>query len=223
MSEKKEKATASQKLDGFLSKNKKVVIGIFIALVVAMIVIICCGVISSTSKEKNLAAVEAISYNLVEETEELEEAELTASVEKAVEALAKYNTKGGIVGVRANMLSAELYVLLDNNEKAIECYDAAAKKGKKAYTAPIANFNKAACYEKLNQTENACEAYKAATEAADFILAARANFNYGRVLESMGKYSEAVAAYEAVNNEASSWNNLAKTRIITLKAEGKVE
>ena len=102
---------------------------------------------------------------------------------------------------------------------------AAIAKGKKSYTAPICSFNKGVCYENLNKTDDAVAAYKYAAEFADFGMAPHAYFSLGRILESKGDYAGAAEAYKTLNDKFAyeDWANLAKTRLITLQAEGKAE
>ena len=74
----------------------------------------------------------------------------------------------------------------------------------------------------IEELEKQC---KAASETAGFLMATHAAFNYGRVLEHNGSYAEAVAVYEDLNSKHPSddWAKLAKSRILSLKAEGKAE
>ena len=55
-------------------------------------------------------------------------------------------------------------------------------------------------------------------------MASHAYFSLGRVREAQGDYAGAVEAYTALNDNFpdDDWGNLAKTRIIELKSEGKV-
>ena len=227
MAEKNEKEvkTASSKLNSVLEKNRKVVICCFSAVIAIIAVFIIVEIAVTKSTEKNLAAVEALTYELVNESASLEEAELTARRDSILEKVADYTKKGGVAGVRANMLAAELAYQKEDYEASAAYWDAAASKGKKAYTAPLANYNKAVCYEQLGKLDDAAAAYKAAVDVEDFVLRTHAMFSYGRILETKGEYAEAVKIYQELNdkNPNDSWANLAKTRIIDLKVEGKAE
>lgn len=227
MAEKNEKEvkTASSKLNSVLEKNRKVVISCFSAVIAIIAVFIIVEIAVSKSTEKNLAAVEALTYELVNESSSLEEAELTARRDSILEKIEGYTKKGGVAGVRANMLAAELAYQKEDYEASAAYWDAAATKGKKAYTAPLANYNKAVCYEQLGKLDDAVAAYKAAVDVEDFVLRTHAMFSYGRLLETKGQYAEAVKVYQELNdkNPNDSWANLAKTRIIDLKVEGKAE
>ena len=114
MSEKNEKTTTSEKLNGFLEKNRKPVLITFIAGLVVVVGLITTAIVVTSTSKKNLAAVEALYYELTDSSSSLEDAEITKRATECVEKLAPYAKKGGIAGVRANMLSAELTYLLKN-------------------------------------------------------------------------------------------------------------
>lgn len=220
-----EKETSSKKVSAFLEKNKKVFLIVLVVVIVAIIGFICGSLVGSSSKKKDLAKVDAISYALTNRSSELTDEDLASKIDETLNALASFNKKGGVVGVRSNLLSAELAYQKEDFSAAVDFYKAAASKGKKSYTTPIANYNLGACYEKLNNLDAAAESYKKAADAADFVLNTHAKFSYGRVLETQGKYKDAVDVYTDLNAKApeDNWAKLAKTRIISLKAEGKVE
>lgn len=225
MAEKNEKTTASAKLEGFLSKNKK---GVLTALIVVLVLVfgfIAFEIVKTTSSKKNLAKVEALYYSLITDSADLDDAAVAKRSTECLEGLASYTNKGGIVGVRANMLSAELAYLAADYEGAVAYYDAAVAKGKKSYTAPICLYNKGSCYEQLNKLNDAAEAYRAAAEFEEFGMAAHAYFSLGRVLETLGDYAGAAEAYNTLNSKFTDddWGNLAKTRVIDLKSQGKIE
>ena len=223
MSEKTEKLTASAKLNGFLEKNRKPLLISFIVVLVLVIGFIAAAVILSSNSKKNLAAVEACYYELMDTSTSLEDSEVTKRATECVEKLAAYTNKGGIAGVRANMLCAELTYLLSDYESAAAYYEAAIAKGKKAYTAPVCYYNLGASYEELGKLSEAADAYKAAAEFEDFGMASHAYFSLGRVREAQGDYAGALEAYTSLNDKFSDddWSHLAKTRIIELQSEGK--
>ena len=225
MADKTEKSTASAKLNGFLEKNRKPVLITFIVVLVLVIGFVAGAIIVSTTSKKDLAAVEAYYYDLMDTSTDLEDSEIKKRATECVENLAPYTKKGGIAGVRANMLSAELTYILADYESSISYYDAAIAKGKKSYTAPICMYNKASCYEELGKLDEAAESYRAAAEFKDFAMITHAYFSLGRVLEAKGDYSGAVQAYTSAKEAFSDdeWTNLAITRIIALQSEGKAE
>ena len=225
IAEKDENVTVSSKLNAFMEKNRKLIIGLFIGVVVAIAAFIVVEIVLSNAKTKNIAAVDALSFELTDGSGSLEDSELAARRDEVLEKLIPYTKKGGVAGVRANMLAAEIEYQKKNYESALEYWENAADKDVKAYTASLALYNAGVCYEALNQLEDAAESYELAAADEDFLLRSHALFSYGRVLEASGKYKEAVEAYQELNAKCpdEGWSNLAKTRIIELKLEGKAE
>lgn len=225
MAEKTEKKTISQKVNASLEKNRKVLIAVFVLLFAALIGCVVWSVVSSKAAEKNIAEIDTISYELTNKSLSLDEAELKERTTAAMEKLVPYTKKGGISGVRANMLAAEIAYSEKDYTKAVEYWTAAYKKGKNSYTAPIAQYQLGVCYEQTNDFAKAAECYKTAAETKGFALASHALFNYARILESQNNYAEAVEAYQelAATYASDEWANLAKTRVLDLQIQGKAE
>lgn len=221
----KNEETSSVKLNAFIEKNKKVLLTVLVVIVCAVVALVAVSAVSSNGSEKALSAIDEISYTLTHESSALEASELDARRADALGKLAAYTSKGGIAGARANMLCAEIVYQQEKYEDSINYWKATANKSKKSYLAPIAYYNIATCYEELNKLDDAAANYKLAADSKDFTLKGHAKFNYGRVLEAQGKYADAVTAYTELNDELpdDTWAKLAKTRIITLKVEGKAE
>ena len=216
-----EKATVGEKVAGYVETRRKVLITVLVVVIVAIGAFALVTGITTSSAKKGISALDAISYALTENSSELSDEEIAARKETALASLEKYNVKGGVVGVRANMLSAEIVYSNKDYAKAAEFWIKAVAKGKKSYTAPICAFNAASSYENVNDLENAAKYYEIAGNAEDFLLVSRANFNLGRVLEANGKNEEAVKAYKKVTEKDpdSSWGKLSKTQLIKLGAE----
>ncbi|MCQ2584294.1 MAG: tetratricopeptide repeat protein [Treponema sp.] len=225
MSENKEKTTVSSKLNSFLEKNRVwlfTVLGVLVAAVVVCIVVVS---VSAKSAEKTLTAVDEITYEFTKDSSSLSDDEMAAKRASALSAVEPYLTKGGVGGVRANMLAADLYFQGKNYSSALECYKAAVSKGKKSYTAPLSYFNMAVCCEELGNNAEAVENYKVAAEFKGFVLRSHALFSTGRVYEAMNDYAKAAEAYntliEATPND--SWAQLAKTRVMDMKLKGNIQ
>lgn len=223
MAEKKEKKTASQKLNSFLDKNRKGLLGFFAIVIVALIGYVVFVSVNSNVTKKNISQIEAISYELTNKSSTLEEAELNKRIETAKEQLAAFANKSGIAGVRANMLLAEIAYSQKDYEKAIDAWTNVVSKGKKSYTAPIAKYQLGVCYEQTKDFAKAAECYKDASEAKDFPLASHALFSYARVLETQSNFTQAIEAYSKVVQDYASdeWANLSKTRLLDLEIQGK--
>ena len=223
--EKKDRRTFSAVLSSFLEKNRKAVWIVFIVILVAFIAFLTLFFVNSKSSEKTLAMVDQISFELTNESYSLADSELASRRSDAKTALDPLVGKSGVGGVRANMLMAEIAYQEKNYNDAVKYWTAAANKGKKSYTAPLAYFNIASCLEETGNLDEACVNYKKAADTSDFLMKSHAMFSYGRVLETSGKYAEAGEAYKALNDASpnDTWSNLAKTRLIDLKLQGKIE
>ena len=204
-----EEQTASKKLAGFIEKRKVVFITLLIAFVCALACYIIAASVMDKNKEKGLQALD----------------EITARLNTGFEKASAYAKKGGIVGARANMLCADITYQQKKYAESAEYWKAAAGKAKKTYLAPLCYFNLAACYEETGNIDDAATYYKLAADDNSFVVKTHAKFSYGRVLEAKGDYAGAAAAYTELNDNFSddSWANLAKSRLISLKNEGKIE
>ncbi len=214
-----EKASVGEKIAGYVDSRKKILIALVVVVVVAIAAFALFTGITSSAAKKGLSAIDKISYTLTENSSDLSDEALAERKETALASLQVYNKKGGVVGVRANMLSAEIAYSKKDYEKAADYYAAAAAKGKKAYTAPIVYFNAAAAYENAGNNEKACEFYEKASNDKDFLLASRAAFELGRVKEAAGDTEGAIAAFKKVYDKEpdSSWGKLSKTELLKLE------
>ena len=220
MTEQKNETTSS-KAEKFVSKNAKILIVCVVVIACAVAGYILGNSISSKSSAKALAEIDNISYELTKDSAALETTELDARRATAFEKLVPYAQKGGVVGVRANMLCADLAYQQEKYEDSAKYWEAVAAKSKKSYTAPLAYFNAAVSYENINDLDNAEKYYKYAVSAKDFLMASHAEFSLGRVREAKGDTDGAIEAYRSLlgKNPDTSWGNLAKTRLIALGAE----
>ncbi len=224
MAEREELAT-SQKIGNLIEKNKVKFIVCLIVVACALAGYITTYAIYNSLKNKNLSRIDEITFTLTDKSGSLEESELEARRNTAIEQLAPFTKKNGIAGARANMICAEIAFQQKKYQESADFWKAAAKKAKKSYIAPIAYFNIGVCYEQLNNIDAAAENYKIAADNKSFVIKNHAKFSYGRVLEAQGKYAEAVSVFTEINdsNPDDSWAKLAKSRIIALKVQGKVE
>ena len=220
-----EKKSLSENLGDFILRNLRV---IFVFCGVLLLGAVCAVVVISVNEktiEKGLGKIDLISYELTNKSYDLSETEIAARQDKAVSSLSELVGKSGIVGVRANMLSAEIYYQKKDFENARSAWLAAAQKGKNTYIAPIAFFNAASCSEELGNLDDAAAGYKSASEVKDFYEAAHALFSLGRVQEAKEDFVAAAASYQALVDKSpeDSWAKLAKNRLVSLKTSGKVE
>lgn len=220
-----EEETAGKKLAGFIEKRK-------VGFIICLIVIICllAGYVIFTSvansnKVKGLQAIDEITFEMTDKSSGLSDSEIEARLNTAFEKASAYTKKGGIVGARANMLCADITYQQKKYAESADFWKAAAEKSKKSYIAPLCYFNLASCYEETGNKDDAATYYKMAADDKNFVVRAHALFSYGRVLESKGNYADAAAAYTELTDNFSddAWANLAKSRMIALKKDGKIE
>ena len=90
MAEKAEKKTTGSKLTSFLEKNRKGVLITFIVVVVLVAGFVCVELIKSSNAKKDLAAIEAYYYDLVEVPAETEDSEVNKLAADCIENLVSH-------------------------------------------------------------------------------------------------------------------------------------
>ena len=220
-----EEQTASKKLAGFIEKRKVAFITILVVLVCLLVGYIIFASVANSNKVKGLQAIDEITFEMTDKSSGLSDDEIAARLNTGLEKAGAYTKKGGIVGARANMLCADITYQQKKYAESAEYWKAAAEKSKKSYIAPLCYFNLAACLEETGNNEDAATYYKLAADNNSFVMRTHAMFSYGRLLEAKGDYATAAAAYTELNDNFSgdSWADLAKSRLIALKKDGKIE
>lgn len=225
METKMKKQSTSEKLSAFVTKKRSVLLVALVVVVVAIVTFVVATAVLSKVRSAGLTAVDEITFALTNESTYLEENELEARREIAITALEKYLKNGGVVGVRANMLAADIEFQQKNYDKALAFWQAAAKKGRTSYTTPLAYFNSGICFEELGDLESAAKYYTKAAEVKEFAFAPHARFSAGRVKEALEDFAGANSEYQTLIDAVpdDSWAQLAKSRQIALRVEGKIE
>lgn len=224
--EKKEpKAGTQQKVENFILRNRKPLLGVIGILVVVAIAVCVVFAVMDANRKSGLKAIDSIENTFTKNNDSLSDSELSARQDAALEALGPYLSKKNIVGIRASMLAAEIYFERANYSESLANWLNAASYNEKSYTSPICYYNAAVCSDELGKNEDSAAYYAKAADKKDFYLASHALFNLGRAKESLGDYTGAVEAYQkAIDSYASDdYAKLSHSRIIALKAEGKVE
>lgn len=216
--------TLAVSLNEKLEKSKGIVLAVGVVVAVLIVVVAVFATVRSKSISKGIEQIDSISYVLTNDSAELSDSDITARQNKALEELASLSEKGSIVGIRANMLVAEVAFAQKKYEDARSAWLKAANADKKSYTASLCFYNAAVCSENLNDSEGAISYYKIASDDEDFLLRDHALFSLGRVNESNQKYEEAKTAYEKLDalHPSSNWGKLAKSRLISLKSSGNI-
>ena len=220
----KESKNAEKKLEGFVSKNRKFLLIILCALVLAAVVVCVCLAVRDSGIKKGLKAVDSIEYSYTKNSENLSEEEIAERENTALTELGAYVSKSGVVGARANLLAADIYFTQKNYESALDSYKKVAAASKKAYTSPIAYYNAGVCSEELGKLEDAYEFYTLACDCEDFYLVSHALFTQGRVAEKLENYENAKKSYSKLVDSYpdDEWTKLAQSRLVALKIEGKI-
>lgn len=225
MADKIEKETLEASLNEKLEKSKGMVFAVAAVVIVAIVAVAVVATVKSKITEKGIEQVDTISYILTNESKDLSDSDIAARQKKALDDLSSLTSKGGVVGLRANMLAAEIKYAQKNYSEARDFWLKAVEVKKNAYTAPLCYYNAAACSENLKDTDGAIAYYKAASEAEDFLLVDHALFSLGRVNESAKKYDDAKEAYNRLTSlhSSSKWADLAKSRLIALSIAGNIQ
>lgn len=216
-----EKATLGEKVADFVTSVRLVLITIGVVLVLAIAGIGTFVLVSEKSNSKGLEVVDSIAYTMTKDSSSLSEEELEDRRNVAMRSLQAYLSKGGVVGVRADMLAAEIEYSRKNYEEAAKNWLLAARKSGKAYTAPLAYFNAAVAYEGASNLEEAEKLYRKTVEYENFDQIAHAKFSLARVLETKGNTEEAVKVYTELfeSKPNDSWGKLAESKLITLSSD----
>jgi tetratricopeptide (TPR) repeat protein len=215
------KRPISETVGDFLSKYRLLFLLIIGALIVAALAIGAANYFITQSNAKGIAAIDEISYTLGKASGEDVEAAVTAALVQ----LGDYTSGKGVVGTRANLLKADLLFRAKNYEEARSAWVRAAETQKKVYTAPISWYNAAVCSEELGDTASAISQYETAIAFDDFALKTHAIFNLARIKDESGDYTGASVQYQTLVDTYpdDSWANLAMSRLIALRAEGKIQ
>ena len=225
MTTKKINESTSKKLEDFIFKNRKTILCVVCVVVVAAAALCVVVGVRDSQNKKGLAAIDQIEFAYTAKAENLSETDIAARQNKVLDDVAAYVTKGGIVGVRANMLAAEACSIKKDYASAYNYYSAAASLGKEFYTKPYCEFNAAVSAEEMGNADDALNLYKSAFETPDFLLAPHAGFSYARLLDSKGDMKAAQEAYQKVIDlyPQDSWADLSQSRLIDLGSKGAIE
>lgn len=218
-----EKKTLADKASGFLTKYRVLFIGVIVALIVVAIVWGVFSSVTTSSHQKGLNQLDSIIYTLSKADEASVDAARDVALPQVLE-LAEKN-KGNIVGLRSSMAAAEIYFSQEKWSEARECWLAAATTKNAGYTAPVCYYNAAVCSEELAEIDAAIDYYKAALASGECEFEPHILFSLGRLQEGKGDYSAAEENYSSLKDKypSDSWTNLAESRLIALKAEGKIQ
>ena len=223
---KEEKKSSSERFVDFISKNRRIIIGLGIAIVLIIVAIgiytaVSGNIASASSRAMELADQKALQWS--QETDEEKRAEIESSLIAELDSIAQKWPRT-LAAQRALLRKAALLSqkkeYAEAEKSALEAY----RRNKKSYVAPIALELAAVAAEEAGNTDAALEHYTLITKdyKKDNPAAAHAFFNLGRIKEAKGDYKGAVEAYNQLiaSFGDSEWAMLAKNRVIYLNAQG---
>ena len=223
---KEEKKSSSERFVDFISKNRRIIIGLGIAIVLIIVAIgiytaVSGNIASASSRAMELADQKALQWS--QETDEEKRAEIESSLIAELDSIAQKWPRT-LAAQRALLRKAALLSqkkeYAEAEKSALEAY----RRNKKSYVAPIALELAAVAAEEAGNTDAALEHYTLITKdyKKDNPAAAHAFFNLGRIKEAKGDYKGAIEAYNQLiaSFGDSEWAMLAKNRVIYLNAQG---
>lgn len=223
---KEEKKSSSERFVDFISKNRRIIIGLGIAIVLIIVAIgiytaVSGNIASASSRAMELADQKALQWS--QETDEEKRAEIESSLIAELDSIAQKWPRT-LAAQRALLRKAALLSQKKEYAEAEKTALEAYRRNKKSYVAPIALELAAVAAEEAGNTDAALELYTLITKdyKKDNPAAAHAFFNLGRIKEAKGDYKGAIEAYNQLiaSFGDSEWAMLAKNRVIYLNAQG---
>jgi len=218
--EKKDTVTS---IGSFIERYKKAIIVVFLVVLVALIAVIATSAISKHVRKNGFEKLDTLTVEL-SKAQSGDTVDTAAEQDILVQAKELASSTSGIVATRAYMFAADIDFKNKNWEYSKESWLNAAN-ATNAYTTPICYYNAAVCAEEMGDMDSAIENYNKAIADESFALAPRAYFNIGRIEEQRGNFIAASEIYTQLTDKFSGndWANLAESRLISLKSEGKLE
>lgn len=225
INKKSEKITFNQKLNEFVQRNRKIIFGVFFAIIIGLVGFIITHTVRDRMQINAFTQLDALNlrheallpYITGEDIEASRQAEINALLED-ISAFAARNS--GFAAARAFSLSADIYWELEKWAEAERAWAASARAASRTYLAPISAFNAAVAAEEQENIESAIAFY---TQALNywriFPAAARAQFSIGRLEESRNNREAALEAYRDLLRRWPNdpvWSDLAQSRILVL-------
>jgi len=217
-----ENQSAAEKINNFITSNRKAIFTVICIIIAAFVVLIAYLAISDSLNKKAIAEMDELNSKYDDLTLNNEEDYNTPEVETLLADIKTFAEKtNGFAGSKAWAIVGQIYSGRKDWTNAQEAWLSSAKKGKKTYLAPIALFNAAAAAEEQGNLEQAIELLEqCVANKFEFPAAPRAQFSIGRLHETLGNKTAAVEAYRVILikwPQMPVWQNLARSRIITLE------
>lgn len=211
-------------ISGFFVKNKKVVIMVLCAALVALAVLAILLVMNDRKQDELQSRIDGLQtkceelFQKVEYTAE-EYSELLAEIQEVEQA-----GKDSYAGVKAAYVLGLCYLNAKDYANAYDFFMKASAKDSVSYLAPLAVFNAAVCKENLGDTQAAMSLYERvpADFGYDTGIAPKALFNSARLHLANGDIDLARSAFQQIVDQYSSASSgseyaaLSKNALMTL-------
>jgi TolA-binding protein len=129
-------------------------------------------------------------------------------------------------GERGLFIRANVYYQKKSWDDAQKDYLSLAARFPASYLAPISIFNAGVCLEEKGDSDGALKQYARIPQSyQDSSVAPRAMFDAARLDEQKGSFDDAHKMYDQIDSlyPSSTWDKLAKNRLIELRVLGKVK
>ncbi len=204
MSTNSHNSKVEDKLNSFIGRNSKVILGIGIVLIVVIIALCISLVVVQNTTNKRFDAVATLEsdYNalLVLDPESTEYTDSAAAFRTSAEALTDEAGLNSYPGAKATYLLAELAFADQDYQTAADYYAQIAEAQTNTYFAQLCLMNEAVCYENLGDNDTALELYRTVIETyGDHgVYAPKAMFSIGRIYDAQGETALAQAEFETL-------------------------
>ncbi|HUI69248.1 MAG TPA: tetratricopeptide repeat protein [Spirochaetia bacterium] len=129
-------------------------------------------------------------------------------------------------GERGLFIRADVYYQKKAWDDAEKDYAELAAHFPNSYLAPVSLFNAGVCLEEKGDVDGALKLYTKISQAyQDSPVAPRAMFDAARLDEQKGQFDDAHKMYDQIDGlyPSSTWDKLAKNRLIELRVLGKIK
>lgn len=221
------KPTFLDHLTSFLTRHRTIFLVVLIVLAVSVVALFVGLSVASRRTEQSLVRVETLQSDFdawvaLDETERATKFETLAL--QADDIAATYPRS--YAAARALYLRAGGLAELERWTEAVDNYEELADRFPDSYLAPIALLRAAVAAENGGETATALAVFKRVLDnyGSENAIAARALFSVARINETEDRIADAADAYNRLISDYpnSGWTNLARDRIITLTAEGRI-
>lgn len=211
------------KVEGFFSKNGKLVAIIAAAVIVIVIAIGIIVTVAGNSAEKKFEAIAKLDsqYTALTAMDETTDEYRTAVDQFLSDADALIASSKDYPGIKASYLKGLYEFSQKNYSAAASIFEAVSVSAKGSYLGSLSLINGAAAYENAGDQAKALEFYNKVWDdyGKNAAESAKALFNIGRIYEEKGDKELAKATYQQLIDEfgtTGEYSKLASARVVVL-------